>query len=407
MKLSQLTPDSRNANKGTARGRKMVADSLKRYGAGRSILLDRNGHIIAGNKTAEGAKAIGLEDVQVVKTDGTKLVAVQRTDLDINDRKARELAIADNRAAEVGLEWDVDVLKELEAEGIEMEPFFDERELVQFFARETGEAPEAPVDQAAELRDKWKTTAGQLWEIGPHRLLCGDSTNAEDVRRLMNGKRAELMATDPPYMVGYHGGNHPRSLSNSELVKDKHHADYAEQEDPEFFVKFLRVALNEALADKCAVYQWHAHKMQSAVEAAWEEVGLLVHVQIIWAKARAVLTHSHYMWAHEPCFYGWPKGKQPAIRPPNNATTVWEIGQQGLEGIHPTEKPLELAKRPLEYHLRASGLAYEPFSGSGWGLAAAQATGRVCYAMEIAPAFVAVALERLSNMGLQPVLADA
>jgi sporulation protein YlmC with PRC-barrel domain len=129
LKLSALTPDTRNANKGTDRGRKVVRESLRKYGAGRSILLDKSGNIIAGNKTVEGAKAIGLEDVQIVKTDGTKLVAVQRTDLDINDPKARELAIADNRASELGLEWDTKVLEELAAEQVDLSPFWNEREL--------------------------------------------------------------------------------------------------------------------------------------------------------------------------------------------------------------------------------------------------------------------------------------
>src|SRR5208337_74150 len=129
MKLSALTPDTRNANRGTARGRKLVRESLKRYGAGRSILLDKSGNIIAGNKTVEGAMAVGLEDCQIVKSDGTKLVAVQRTDLDINSKAARELAIADNRASEIGLEWDVDILKQFEYEEVDLSPFWDEREL--------------------------------------------------------------------------------------------------------------------------------------------------------------------------------------------------------------------------------------------------------------------------------------
>lgn len=132
MKLSALTPDARNANKGTDRGRKLVKESLRRYGAGRSILIDKSGNIIAGNKTAEAAGAVGMENVQIVKSDGTKLVAVQRTDLDINDKAARELAIADNRASEVGLEWDLEVLKEFEAEDVDLSPFFDEKELVSF-----------------------------------------------------------------------------------------------------------------------------------------------------------------------------------------------------------------------------------------------------------------------------------
>jgi len=138
VKLADLTPDTRNANKGTPRGRKLVRESLQRYGAGRSILLDVNGAIIAGNKTVEAAKAVGMEDVQIVKSDGSRLIAVQRTDLNIDDKAARELAIADNRASELGLEWDTEVLKELEREDIDLSPFWDERELVTFFARPGG-----------------------------------------------------------------------------------------------------------------------------------------------------------------------------------------------------------------------------------------------------------------------------
>ena len=149
----------------------MVRESLKRYGAGRSILIDKWGNVIAGNKTLEGAKAVGLEDCQVVKSDGTKLIAVQRTDLDINDKAARELAIADNRASELGLEWDADVLKALETEvDVDLSPFWDERELVQFWAKTDGEAPEPKMDQAAELQREWKTERGQVWQIGRHRL---------------------------------------------------------------------------------------------------------------------------------------------------------------------------------------------------------------------------------------------
>ena len=166
MKLIDLKPDTRNANKGTARGRKLVRESFNRYGAGRSILLDRNGAIIAGNKTVEGAKAVGLEDCQIVKSDGTKLIAVQRTDLDINDKAARELAIADNRASEVGLDWDLDVLKEFKVEDVDLTPFWDEREIEGLLGMAGPEAPEPKLDQAAELQRKWGTERGQLWLIG-------------------------------------------------------------------------------------------------------------------------------------------------------------------------------------------------------------------------------------------------
>jgi DNA modification methylase len=239
-----------------------------------------------------------------------------------------------------------------------------------------------------------------------HTLLVGDSTRAIDVGKAMGGRKASLMATDPPYLVDYHGGNHPQSWSNKPAVKDKHWDDYREAGGPELFIGFLRVALEIALKPNVAVYQWHAHKRQALVEEAWKQAGLLVHQQIIWLKSRPVLTHSHYMYQHEPCFYGWLEGKPPVKRPPPNCTTVWQINQQGVEGIHPTEKPLEIVTRPIEHHTEPGDVIYEPFSGSGTALAAAETTGRVCCAIEKAEAFVAVALERLEQMGLEPRLSD-
>ena|ERR1700722_8732281 len=131
-KISDLTPDNKNANKGTKRGKKMVAQSLKDYGAGRSVLADRDGRIIAGNKTVENAGAAGIEDVILVPTDGTKLVVVQRTDLSLDDAKARELAIADNRSSELGREWDAGNLKALDGDA-DLHKFFDEKELKRIY----------------------------------------------------------------------------------------------------------------------------------------------------------------------------------------------------------------------------------------------------------------------------------
>jgi sporulation protein YlmC with PRC-barrel domain len=145
MKLADLKQDNHNANKGTKRGREAVTSSLKQFGAGRSVLIDRDGNIIAGNKTAEQASAAGIEDVVIIQTDGSKLVAVQRTDLSIDDLKARGLAVADNRTAELGLEWDADVLKELSVD-LNLEPYFSAAELAGLtpsYSHETG-ADEKP-----------------------------------------------------------------------------------------------------------------------------------------------------------------------------------------------------------------------------------------------------------------------
>lgn len=210
----------------------------------------------------------------------------------------------------------------------------------------------------------------------------------------MAGEKATLLATDPPYLVDYRGGNHPQSWANKPNVKDKDWDDY---KDPtsglEFFVGWLAAWLPECI-DEVPIYQWHATRRQVLVESAWEKHDLLVHQTIIWVKARPVLTRSHYMWQHEPCFYGWRKGHMPK-RPPANERTVWQIDQQGeQDGIHPTQKPVEIFERPIMYHTDVGGIVAEPFSGSGTQIIAAERSGRKCRAMEISPAFVDAGLMR-------------
>lgn len=255
------------------------------------------------------------------------------------------------------------------------------------------------------------TKPGDLWLLGDHRLLCGDSTKPEDVARLMDGQRALLMATDPPYLVDYDGTNHPHSFNNRRADgadrANKHWDDYHEGDGPAFFVAFLTVARQEALAERPAIYQWHAAMRTEIVMQAWRQAGLLPHQVLTWVKARAILTHAHYMWQHEPCLYGWVEGRQPEMRPPANATSVWEVNQQGeSDGIHPTQKPVELFARPLTAHTTVGDLCYEPFAGSGTCLVAAERTSRRCFAMELEPQYVDVTIARWEQLtGRQAVRA--
>ena len=221
-KLSDLTADTRNANKGTARGAAMIRESLKNYGAGRSILLDKHGAIIAGNKTAENAGALGHKDVIVVQTDGSQLVAVQRTDLDLKDPRARQLAIADNRAAKVSLEWDTEMLKALSDDGADLTAFWSGEELQKLFPTpkdlltDEDEVPPTPAEPTSKL--------GDLWILGDHRLLCGDATKWGDVERLMWGQKATLFATDPPYGVALRlEDNHEASNAAKGTTKTYRH----------------------------------------------------------------------------------------------------------------------------------------------------------------------------------------
>lgn len=253
----------------------------------------------------------------------------------------------------------------------------------------------ADPDEVPEVPDHIYVQRGEVYVLGRHRLMCGDSTNADDVARLMDGERATLLATDPPYLVDYQGGNHPQSWANTPTTKDKHWDDYRDPDAASaFFADFLKVWLPHCV-EGVPVYQWHATRRQSLVEAAWRKNGLLVHQTVIWVKARPVLTRSDYMWQHEPCFYGWPEGHRPSQKPPANASTVWEINQQGeQDGIHPTQKPVEVFARPIQYHTTPGAICAEPFSGSGTQIIAAEQQGRRCFAMELEPNFVQVAIER-------------
>jgi len=163
-----------------------------------------------------------------------------------------------------------------------------------------------------------------------------------------------------------------------------------------------------SLTPNPAVYQFHASARQTLVEAAWVECGLLVHQQLIWVKSRPVLTHSHYLWQHEPCFYGWPKGKQPTKRPPTTARTIWTTGdawdtsdpinEEGATRLHPTQKPVELIRRMVEYHTVPGEVVYEPFSGSGTCLVACELSGHRCFALELAPAYCDVVVARWERL---------
>ncbi len=219
VKLSELTPDDINANKGTQRGSGMLEKSLREYGAGRSVLVDKAGRIIAGNKTIEAAGAIGLEDAVMIETDGSRVVIVKRTDLDLDSPQGRGLAIADNRVAEVGLEWDMEALEKI-GEELDLGEFWFDDELPEIdFGSIDGEEdePAGDADAVPEVEAVPTSKRGDLWILGEHRVLCGDSTSAEDVARLMNGERAQLLHADPPYGMGKEG----EGVANDNLYREK------------------------------------------------------------------------------------------------------------------------------------------------------------------------------------------
>ena len=340
--------------------------------------------------------------------------------------QATRLALVDNRSSELG-EWDEETLAGLlqQVGDVTMlgwsKEEFDELLAQVTPALEAGNEAEDPgpqEDAAEELHAKWNTALGQLWEIPSqsvagkaHRLLCGDSTNADDVRRLMNGERAALFATDPPYLVDYDGNNHPHKWGEPAANKDwsdsYHDWDDAKQGEG-LYEGFVSMAVEHAIQENAAWYCWHASRNQAMLEEVWTRHGAFVHQQIIWVKDRPVLTRSWYMWQHEPCFFGWVKGKKPKRVAEDYPPSVWSVPTTapGQATLHPTSKPIQLFETPMRQHTAAGDVCYEPFSGSGSQHVAGERLGRLVYGLELQPQYVAVILERLAGMGLQPRLAQ-
>lgn len=395
--IRDLTPDQANVNKGTERGAYMVDWSLTELGAGRSILADASGNVLAGNKTLEAAVEHGFP-VRVVETDGKELVVVQRRDLDLNGNekqrgKARQMAIADNRASEVGYAPDAEILLAHQANGVDISPMFRDDEIDLYIESLTPDdrAPdessdaEPQIDRAAELNKKWKVKTGDLWLIGESRLLCGDSTKAEDVARVLGGAKPNLMVTDPPYGVEYD----PTWRAEAGINKSQNKMGKVENDDRADWTPTWM------LSPSSVAYVWHAGLQASIVQASLESADFGLRSQIIWAKDRMALSRGDYHWKHEPCWYAVKRGKTGDRTDDRTQTTLWEIASREDDGHgHGTQKPLECMARPIRNH---EGDVYEPFCGSGTTMVAAQNLNRKCYAIEISPNYCAVILERMAT----------
>ena len=360
-----------------------VAASLRRFGWQQPVVAKRTGEVIAGNTRLKAAHELGMDEVPVVWFGGS-------------DSDALAYAIADNRTHEFS-QWDepalAALLKELrEEDGLEGVGYSDSDidALLAEFAddAETDDPGPAPPPVNPVSRP------GDLWILGSHRLLCGDATSASDVRRLMCGDLAALLATDPPYCVDYTGDNRPKDAG-------KDWSDTYREVEIEDLGEFLCAALGALLPvarPNAGIYVWHAHLQYPVIDAVFREFGILCHQPIVWVKPTSTFTYAYYRWAHEPCLFGWRQGHKPPHYLENGLTSVWEVDWEGKQRIvgneHPTQKPLRLFEIPMEQHTRRGDIVLEPFCGSGSQLIAAERLGRHCRALEISPAFVDVAVRR-------------
>lgn len=254
------------------------------------------------------------------------------------------------------------------------------------------EVPEVP-------KTSW-VKPGEMFTLGDHRILCGSSTDEKDIARLMGGERAGLMNTDPPYGISYDAADvHVGAKSTAKIAND----ELADEKLQSFLESAFRPAKELALRENAAWYLWHAHLTQGFfAAAAAAAANVVLHRQIIWVKPGLILGRGQYHWRHEPCFMGWVRGKSPPDFGEGNGertqTTIWEVDgvprpeRQTLD--HPTPKPVRLFEIPMVKHLKRNEIAYEPFSGSGPQIIAAEKTGRRCFALELEPRYVQAAVER-------------
>jgi DNA modification methylase len=386
--LDDLTPDPQNANKGTIRGQEALTKSIREYGPGRAPVIDRHNRIIAGNKTIEVARRLEIP-VRVVKTHGEELVVVQREDLDLAmDARAKQLAIADNRVGQLNLEWDGEMLKQLQAQGLDLSAHWTPEE----FAALLSKPPVGLTDENSAVEPAaTDIVRGDLFALGPHRVLCGNATSATDVARVLDGATPNLMATDPPYGVDYdpawrHRANPKQRTTVGRVLND----------DCATWLAAWRLFLG-AIA-----YVWCAALKASTVAADLEAAGFSIRSQIIWQKQHFALSRGDYHWAHEPAWYAVRgKGRWVGDR---RQTTVWEVPNLNAMGGartadnavtgHATQKPVRLFEIPIINHTLPGEAVYDPFVGSGTMVIAAQKTGRIAYAMDLDPRYVQATITR-------------
>ena len=398
-KITDYQPLQRNPNKGNQRGTGILDQSVRELGAGRSILVDKNGVILAGNHAQEAFVNAGIENVIEVETDGSQIVVVKRTDMEADSVAGKKMAIMDNRTVEVGLEWDnivlEEMLEEIKASDGELDRFLEdlaEEEKIDMGGHTEGDT-EAQIDKAEELRVKWGVESGQLWQLGDHRIICGDCTDKAVVEKVMMGEKADMMVTDPPYGVEYD----PTWRADAGVNKNKDKMGKVENDD--------RADWTEAwvLFSGDVAYVWHAGRHASEVQKSLENCDFQIRNQIIWNKDRMALSRGDYHWKHEPCWYAVRNGAPAKRNDDRTQVSVWDIPARDDGGSgHGTQKPIECMERPIRNH--NWNIIYEPFSGSGTTIIACENLNRKCRAIEISPAYVAVAIERwYQHTGKEPI----
>jgi DNA modification methylase len=387
--LSRLTPYARNARTHSPAQVAQIAASIREWGWTVPVLVDETGSIIAGHGRVLAAQHLALPEVPVMVARGW------------SEAKRRAYVLADNKLTLNG-GWDDDMLRtelaDLAGMGADLSLTGFSTEEVQALTADTSAGltdpdavPEAPAVPVSRL--------GDVWRMGRHRLVCGDCTDAAVAAAALADVRPHLMVTDPPYGVEYDPAWRNETLEGSKTqrtgkVLNDDRADWREA---------------WALFPGDVAYVWHGALHAGTVADSLEAAGFSIRAQIIWAKERLVLGRGHYHWQHEPCWYAVRDKRIGHWSGDRKQTTLWSIPSrdQDADTVHGTQKPVECMRRPIENNSSPGQAVYEPFSGSGTTIIAAEMSGRSCHAVELSPAYVDVAVLRWQAFTGQEAVLEA
>ena len=374
--IEDVKADPANLRQHDERQIDLIASSLGKWKQQKPIVVDADGVIIAGHGVLAAAKKLGWTHVDVVRS---SLTGTDRVLYGIADNRLAELSRWDNLAL-------AELLTGLDAADLDSLGFTAE-DMTAITAPPPNEGLTDPDDVPAPP-DEATTKPGDLWVLGNHRLLCGDSTKTGDVERLLGDSKPELCVTDPPYGVNYNPQWRSDAASKGHLAYAARRVGKVANDD--------RADWREtwALFPGSVIYSWHPAGAPSLVHAAaLQDSGFAIRMQIIWAKSNYRIGRGDYHVRHEPSWYAVRKGKPAQRNDDRTQTTLWSINlDKNVEGGHSTQKPVECMARPIRNHLFED--VYEPFAGSGTTIIACEMLGRRCFAIEIEPRYCDVVVNR-------------
>ena len=369
----KLIPYVNNARTHSSEQINKLRSSLREFGFINPVIIDRDFNVIAGHGRIEAAKAEGISEVPCVFADY------------LTEAQKKAYILADNRMA-MDAGWDEELLR-VEIEALQAESFdvgltgFDESEIADLFETDS-EVKEAGCDVDAELEKPPVTKSGDVWLLGNHRLICGDSTREETYTLLMDGKKANLVVTDPPYNVNYEGS--AGKIKNDNMENGK-------------FYQFLLDAftnMEKSMADDASIYVFHADTEGLNFRKAFADAGFYLSGTCIWKKQSLVLGRSPYQWQHEPVLFGWKKKGRHQWYTGRKESAIWEFDRPKKNGDHPTMKPVPLIAYPIKNSSMSNCIVLDPFGGSGSTLVACEQTDRVCHTIELDEKFCDVIVKR-------------